>query len=221
VNPEASTAAEVLPLKLHVRERRRAVEASPMINDQRHHPVVYRPLRRGEQPHGDDPGIGSVLRKKLQLTPYKSHGVFVVPVPDDAALTRLYEKYGLNAPEGSDLDGLDADTPPAALRTAAEGKGGHRDVADIERCSTARLVCPSDRAAIWRRATGSTATLFRRRLVEYVPSASLRARPVDRSVTPIRCSYCSRSPDTQSPLRHACRIVISSPRRSDRTAVRP
>src|SRR5712691_10621584 len=72
--------------------------------------------------------VASVLRKKLQLRPYKSHGVFVVPMPDASALARLFEKYGLSASEGPDLDGLDAGMPPAAPRTAAEGNGGHGDV---------------------------------------------------------------------------------------------
>jgi hypothetical protein len=43
--------------------------------------------------------IGGILRKKLQLRPYKSHGVFVIAVPDPASLDRLYEKYGVTPRE--------------------------------------------------------------------------------------------------------------------------
>lgn len=41
--------------------------------------------------------IGSVIRKKLRLEPYKSHGVFVISVADPSKLERLYQKYGVEA----------------------------------------------------------------------------------------------------------------------------
>lgn len=43
--------------------------------------------------------IGKVIRQRLQLKTQKSHGVFVIPVSERTKLTRLYEKYGLAAPE--------------------------------------------------------------------------------------------------------------------------
>lgn len=49
--------------------------------------------------------IGSLLRKKLQLRPYKSHGVFVIAVPDPSTLERLYEKYGMSPGEANDGEG--------------------------------------------------------------------------------------------------------------------
>jgi len=40
--------------------------------------------------------IGFVLRQKLGLSPRKSHGTFIVPLADDPALARLFDRYGLN-----------------------------------------------------------------------------------------------------------------------------
>lgn len=44
--------------------------------------------------------IGGVIRKRLNLKPQKSNGVFVIPVSEKPKLDRLYEKYGL-APKDS------------------------------------------------------------------------------------------------------------------------
>jgi hypothetical protein len=43
--------------------------------------------------------VGKIIRQRLQLKTQKSHGVFVIPVSERAKLARLYEKYGLAAPE--------------------------------------------------------------------------------------------------------------------------
>lgn len=40
--------------------------------------------------------IGYLIRKKLHLKTQKSHGVFVIPVPEFPKLDRLYEKYGIS-----------------------------------------------------------------------------------------------------------------------------
>jgi hypothetical protein len=49
--------------------------------------------------------IGTVLRQRLHLTPYKSNGRFVLPVGDGTRLQTLYERYGLTAPEQDILSG--------------------------------------------------------------------------------------------------------------------
>jgi hypothetical protein len=40
--------------------------------------------------------IGSVIRKKLNLQPYKSHGVYVVPTTDQQKIELLCMRYGVN-----------------------------------------------------------------------------------------------------------------------------
>ena len=40
--------------------------------------------------------IGSVLRQRLHLTPYKTNGRFVLPVQNGTRLETLYERYGLH-----------------------------------------------------------------------------------------------------------------------------
>jgi hypothetical protein len=39
--------------------------------------------------------IGFVVRRRLNLKTHKSHGVFIIPITEQAKLRRLYEKYGL------------------------------------------------------------------------------------------------------------------------------
>jgi hypothetical protein len=43
--------------------------------------------------------IGTVLRHRLHLAPYKSHGRFLLAVHDNPQLAQLYERYGLAADE--------------------------------------------------------------------------------------------------------------------------
>jgi hypothetical protein len=49
--------------------------------------------------------IGTVLRQRLHLTPYKSNGRFVLPVRDGTRLEALYERYGLTTPDQDTLPG--------------------------------------------------------------------------------------------------------------------
>lgn len=50
--------------------------------------------------------IGTVLRQRLHLSPYKSNGRFVLPVAGSIRLEGLYERYGLTADDRhSDLPG--------------------------------------------------------------------------------------------------------------------
>lgn len=39
--------------------------------------------------------LGGIIRRKLGLSPEKSHGVFVLPLSEQPKLARLYEKYGV------------------------------------------------------------------------------------------------------------------------------
>jgi hypothetical protein len=48
--------------------------------------------------------IGGVIRKRLNLKPQKSHGVFVIPLTEKAKLERLYEKYGVSTDNANDGD---------------------------------------------------------------------------------------------------------------------
>jgi len=41
--------------------------------------------------------IGTLLRRRLHLSPYKSHGRYVISVVDKKKLTTLYDRYGLSA----------------------------------------------------------------------------------------------------------------------------
>ncbi len=43
--------------------------------------------------------IGTVLRRRLHLAPYKTHGRYVLPVADRARLAWLYERYGVAGDE--------------------------------------------------------------------------------------------------------------------------
>jgi hypothetical protein len=45
--------------------------------------------------------IGGLIRRRLNLKPQKSHGVFVIPDSERGKLTRLYERYGVNHKENS------------------------------------------------------------------------------------------------------------------------
>jgi hypothetical protein len=40
--------------------------------------------------------IGGIIRKRLNLKPQKSNGVFVIPLSERSKLERLYEKYGIS-----------------------------------------------------------------------------------------------------------------------------
>jgi hypothetical protein len=65
--------------------------------------------------------VGHMLRKKLQLFPRKSQGVYVLPVEELPKLARLYEKFGIH------------DVPTAAEKTqAAEGSLlGRQEVPEV------------------------------------------------------------------------------------------
>ena len=49
--------------------------------------------------------VGSILRKKLQLRPQKSHGVFVIPPSEVPKFDQLFEKYGLGPDDGDETAG--------------------------------------------------------------------------------------------------------------------
>jgi hypothetical protein len=52
--------------------------------------------------------IGSLLRQRLHLSPYKSHGRYVLPVFDKAQLATLFSRYGISdeqSPDRSDAPG--------------------------------------------------------------------------------------------------------------------
>lgn len=57
--------------------------------------------------------IGQVLRKRLHLSPVKSHGVYVVPLSDAERLRALYTRYGLLDSESQDADRIST-TPGAS-----------------------------------------------------------------------------------------------------------
>ncbi|MDQ3816148.1 MAG: hypothetical protein M3348_17535, partial [Acidobacteriota bacterium] len=46
--------------------------------------------------------IGGVIRKRLNLKPQKSNGVFVIPFSESPKLERLYEKYGLASKDANE-----------------------------------------------------------------------------------------------------------------------
>jgi hypothetical protein len=69
--------------------------------------------------------IGGIIRKKLQLKTQKSHGVFVIPPSEKPKLERLYEKYGIDPPEGS------SDRDIAVLPAPDERSGHLVDLGDI------------------------------------------------------------------------------------------
>jgi hypothetical protein len=48
--------------------------------------------------------VGFLLRKKLNLKPRKSNGVFVIPPEENPKLVRLYEKYGISEVEAEPTD---------------------------------------------------------------------------------------------------------------------
>lgn len=55
--------------------------------------------------------IGGVLRRRLQLRPYKSHGAYVLPVTECVKLKRLFERYGITESKEHDralVDEVDA-----------------------------------------------------------------------------------------------------------------
>ena len=39
--------------------------------------------------------MGNIIRRKLNIKTYKSHGVYIIPSTEYEKLRRLYEKYGL------------------------------------------------------------------------------------------------------------------------------
>jgi hypothetical protein len=45
--------------------------------------------------------IGGIIRKRLNLKPQKSNGVFVIPLSEKSKLERLYEKYGISSKDPS------------------------------------------------------------------------------------------------------------------------
>ena len=50
--------------------------------------------------------IGAIVRAKLGLATYKSHGVFVIPFSESRKLERLYEKYGITEDNDACKDGI-------------------------------------------------------------------------------------------------------------------
>jgi hypothetical protein len=46
--------------------------------------------------------VGSVLRRKLNLRTYKSHGTFVVPMTERVKVTLLCTRYGVNPPQSAE-----------------------------------------------------------------------------------------------------------------------
>jgi hypothetical protein len=71
--------------------------------------------------HGDDyerkvtaKWVGGLLRKKLNLKPRKSNGVFVIPPEEAPKLARLYEKYGVSEAEADAAaeGGADSESNP-------------------------------------------------------------------------------------------------------------
>jgi hypothetical protein len=53
--------------------------------------------------------IGGLLRRRLHLSPYKSHGRYVLPVFDKAHLAILYSRYGISYEQLSDRSGVAGD----------------------------------------------------------------------------------------------------------------
>jgi hypothetical protein len=51
--------------------------------------------------------IGGLLRRRLHLSPYKSHGRYVLPVFDKAQLVALYSRYGISDEQSSGRGGAD------------------------------------------------------------------------------------------------------------------
>jgi hypothetical protein len=49
--------------------------------------------------------IGGLLRRRLHLSPYKSHGRYVLPVFDKAHMAALYSRYGISDERSSDRGG--------------------------------------------------------------------------------------------------------------------
>jgi hypothetical protein len=49
--------------------------------------------------------VGHLIRKKLNLKPQKSHGVFVIPPSEGPKLARLYERYGISRIEEPEASG--------------------------------------------------------------------------------------------------------------------
>jgi hypothetical protein len=45
--------------------------------------------------------VGGILRKKLNLLTYKSHGVYVVPITERAKIKLLCTRYGIDAAGGA------------------------------------------------------------------------------------------------------------------------
>jgi hypothetical protein len=39
--------------------------------------------------------MGNIIRRKLHIKTYKSHGLYIIPFTEFESLRRLYEKYGL------------------------------------------------------------------------------------------------------------------------------
>jgi hypothetical protein len=74
--------------------------------------------------------MGGIVRKRLNLKTYKSHGVFVVGPAEQAKLKLLYERYGVT---DEDVDVL-ASEPHALsgeLRLERSQAGDFRDIQDI------------------------------------------------------------------------------------------
>jgi hypothetical protein len=74
--------------------------------------------------------MGGIIRKRLNLKTYKSHGVFVVGPAEQAKLTLLYERYGVT---DEDVDVL-ANTPGALtgeLQLERSQAGDFRDIEDF------------------------------------------------------------------------------------------
>ena len=55
--------------------------------------------------------IGTILRRRLHLASYKSHGRFVLPIKT-ARLTTLYDRYGISEPDGETSGACEAVVDP-------------------------------------------------------------------------------------------------------------
>ncbi len=66
--------------------------------------------------------IGTVVRRKLHLTPVKRDGVFVIPLSERLKLDRLYERYGLS-PTGSEAEADGGCPPPGDMGDVGDVAG--------------------------------------------------------------------------------------------------
>jgi hypothetical protein len=68
--------------------------------------------------------IGGIIRKRLGLQTYKSHGVYVVPVSDRSKLEALYARYGISRDNSSDTHATTAADAGSESDSGDVGTGG-------------------------------------------------------------------------------------------------